>query len=143
MIKRNLWIYNGSVNFSRDTSGSAIHADKQIAIDAPIYEQYIDLLCQFRPQDVYNFIMVNEGYRLEPTLEVTRQHFTCLQIREGTGMRQIFFLFQHEYICCGYSREAPRLLENISNICFCAGISKISILFAGKIKASYLEPSSL
>ena len=72
--------------FSRDTSGSAIHTEKQVAIDAPIYEQYIDLLCQFKPQDVYNFIMVNEGYRLEQTLEV------CLFLN-ARGM----LIFKHLY----------------------------------------------
>ncbi|WAR10580.1 VPS8-like protein [Mya arenaria] len=37
---------------------------------ASIFELYIDLMCKFRPNDVYNFIKPNEGYRLEQTLAI-------------------------------------------------------------------------
>ena len=36
-----------------------------------VVELYVDLMCQFRPQDVYNFIKMNEGYRLEEALQVS------------------------------------------------------------------------
>lgn len=55
----------------RDSGGSAIHTDKQVNIDPWIIELYVDLMCQFRPQEVYNYIKLNEGYRLEQTLEVS------------------------------------------------------------------------
>ncbi|XP_052813444.1 vacuolar protein sorting-associated protein 8 homolog isoform X3 [Mya arenaria] len=56
------------------TSGSAINTDKQIQVEASIFELYIDLMCKFRPNDVYNFIKPNEGYRLEQTLAICRKH---------------------------------------------------------------------
>uniref|UniRef100_K1R9K0 Vacuolar protein sorting-associated protein 8-like protein n=1 Tax=Magallana gigas TaxID=29159 RepID=K1R9K0_MAGGI len=58
----------------RDSGGSAIHTDKQVNIDPWIIELYVDLMCQFRPQEVYNYIKLNEGYRLEQTLEICRRH---------------------------------------------------------------------
>ncbi|KAL5005898.1 hypothetical protein ScPMuIL_017056 [Solemya velum] len=58
----------------KDIAGSAIHAERQVNIDPEIYELYVDLLCQFRQHDAYNFIKMNEGYRLEQTLEICRKH---------------------------------------------------------------------
>ena len=55
----------------RDLGSSAIHTDKQVNIDPWIMELYVDLMCQFRPQEVYNYIKLNEGYRLEQTLAVS------------------------------------------------------------------------
>ncbi|KAL3853951.1 hypothetical protein ACJMK2_013245 [Sinanodonta woodiana] len=57
----------------RETTGSAVHPERQLTLDALIYEKYIELLCKYKPQEVYNFIMVNEGYRLEETLEICRK----------------------------------------------------------------------
>ncbi|XP_064597923.1 vacuolar protein sorting-associated protein 8 homolog [Liolophura sinensis] len=58
----------------KDTSGSAINTDRQISIDPEIYELYIDLLCQFKPGDVANYVKMTEGYRLEQTLAICRRH---------------------------------------------------------------------
>lgn len=54
----------------RESNGSAINPDKQINLDPDIMELYIDLMCRFRASDVCNFIKMNEGYRLEETLQV-------------------------------------------------------------------------
>ncbi|KAK6181620.1 hypothetical protein SNE40_009442 [Patella caerulea] len=58
----------------RDAQSSAINADKQVHIEADIIESYIDLMCRYKPADVYNFIKVTEGYRLEETLDICRQY---------------------------------------------------------------------
>ncbi|XP_070185455.1 vacuolar protein sorting-associated protein 8 homolog isoform X3 [Littorina saxatilis] len=58
----------------REASGSALHPEKQITLDPDVVELYIDLMCRFRPGDVYNFIKMNEGYRLEETLQICRKH---------------------------------------------------------------------
>lgn len=62
---------------SRDTSGSAINTDRQVSIDPEIYELYIDLLCQFKPGDVANYVKMSEGYRLEQTLAVSPCCICC------------------------------------------------------------------
>lgn len=54
----------------RESNGSAINPDKQINLDPDIMELYIDLMCRFRANEVCNFIKMNEGYRLEETLQV-------------------------------------------------------------------------
>lgn len=59
--------------FCREASGSAIHPDKQINVDAVIHEKYIDLMCEYEPKLVYNYVIAAEGYRLEPTLEVCKE----------------------------------------------------------------------
>lgn len=56
--------------YCRDSVGSAIHPDRQVNLEPQIHEIYINLMCLHRPGDVYNYIKVNEGYRLEETLEV-------------------------------------------------------------------------
>ncbi|KAK7507486.1 hypothetical protein BaRGS_00001421 [Batillaria attramentaria] len=58
----------------RETNGSAINPEKQMNLDPDIVELYIDLMCRFRPHDVCNFIKMNEGYRLEETLQICRKH---------------------------------------------------------------------
>lgn len=40
-------------------------------IEPQVLELYVDLLCEYRPQDVCSFIKMNEGYRLEETLQVS------------------------------------------------------------------------
>ena len=63
-------IKKGLVLFYRESTGSAINPEKQSNLDPDVVELYIDLLCQFKPADVCNFIKMNEGYRLEETLKV-------------------------------------------------------------------------
>ena len=62
-------------------SGSAIHTDEQIQVEASIFELYIDLMCKFRPNDVYNFLKPSEGYRLEQTLAVSRLYIIILRFK--------------------------------------------------------------
>ena len=68
----------------RDTSGSAIHTEKQVHVDASIFELYIDLMCQFKPHHVENFIKTNEGYRLEETLAVNLFLFSLLSLHNDS-----------------------------------------------------------
>jgi len=35
-----------------------------------VFELYIELMCQYKPNEVLNYIKMNEGYRLEQTLQV-------------------------------------------------------------------------
>ncbi|XP_069107470.1 vacuolar protein sorting-associated protein 8 homolog isoform X1 [Argopecten irradians] len=58
----------------RDSMGSAIHQERQVVVEPHIFELYIDLMAQYRPNDVYSYIKLNEGYRLEQTLEICRKH---------------------------------------------------------------------
>ena len=54
----------------RESNSSAIQPEKQGSLDPDIMELYIDLMCQFQAKEVCNFIKMNEGYRLEETLQV-------------------------------------------------------------------------
>ncbi|XP_041374342.1 vacuolar protein sorting-associated protein 8 homolog isoform X2 [Gigantopelta aegis] len=58
----------------RDSVSSAVNLDKQIGIEPRIVELYISLMCEHQQHEVYNFIKMNEGYRLEQTLEICRKH---------------------------------------------------------------------
>lgn len=49
---------------------NTVNPEKQTPLDPDIVEFYVDLMCRFRPQDVCNFIKMNDGYRLEETLKV-------------------------------------------------------------------------
>ncbi|EEC14167.1 conserved hypothetical protein, partial [Ixodes scapularis] len=44
---------------------------------AEVQEKYIDLMCQFEPGAVHQFISSFDGYRLEETLEICRRHKVC------------------------------------------------------------------
>ena len=43
-------------------------------------ERYIELLCRFQPEAVYNFLKINDNYRLEEALDVRlfRRHLPLL-----------------------------------------------------------------
>ncbi|CAC5412316.1 VPS8 [Mytilus coruscus] len=58
----------------KDTGSSAIHQDRGINIEPQVFELYIDLMCQFKPNEVLNYIKMNEGYRLEQTLQICRKY---------------------------------------------------------------------
>ena len=63
--------YYNNYNFiNRDTGSSAIHQDRGVNIEPHVFELYIDLMCQYKPNEVLNYIKMNEGYRLEQTLQV-------------------------------------------------------------------------
>ncbi|XP_052234778.1 vacuolar protein sorting-associated protein 8 homolog isoform X2 [Dreissena polymorpha] len=72
--ERVLFQFLQGVMLYRDASGSAINPESQVQVEAAIFELYIDLLCRYRPADVYTFIKVNDGYRLEQTLDICRKH---------------------------------------------------------------------
>jgi hypothetical protein len=36
-----------------------------------VVERYIELLCRYQPEAVYNFLKINDNYRLEEALEVS------------------------------------------------------------------------
>lgn len=46
-------------------------------INPDIQEKYIELMCQYNPEQVYSYIRSTEGYRLEETLEICR-HFKVM-----------------------------------------------------------------
>ncbi|XP_064646589.1 vacuolar protein sorting-associated protein 8 homolog isoform X2 [Lineus longissimus] len=58
----------------RETTGSAIYTDRQITIEPQIHEKYIELMCQFHPSNVYNYIKGADGYRLPETLLISKRH---------------------------------------------------------------------
>ncbi|XP_063412679.1 vacuolar protein sorting-associated protein 8 homolog [Mytilus trossulus] len=58
----------------KDTGSSAIHQDRGINIEPQVFELYISLMCQFKPNEVLNYIKMNEGYRLEQTLQICRKY---------------------------------------------------------------------
>ncbi|XP_035826479.1 vacuolar protein sorting-associated protein 8 homolog isoform X2 [Aplysia californica] len=58
----------------RDAQSSALKPEKQIHLEPQVLELYVDLMCEFKPQEVCNFIKMNEGYRLEETLQIVRKH---------------------------------------------------------------------
>lgn len=43
--------------------------------DAQIQQTYIELMCQYDPDNVYIFISSSDGYRLQDTLEVCLRRF--------------------------------------------------------------------
>ena len=43
---------------------------QEIAPPSHVVERYIELLCRYQPEAVYNFLKVNDNYRLEEALEV-------------------------------------------------------------------------
>ncbi|XP_013387109.1 vacuolar protein sorting-associated protein 8 homolog isoform X2 [Lingula anatina] len=58
----------------KESSGSAIHSDRQVQLEPAVHEQYIELMCQYQPTAVYSYIKAAEGYRLEETLELCRKY---------------------------------------------------------------------
>lgn len=43
---------------------------QEIAPPSHVVERYIELLCRYQPQAVYNFLKLNDNYRLEEALDV-------------------------------------------------------------------------
>ena len=70
--------------YCRDNSGSAVFSDRHINIEPHIHELYIQLMAKCEPTNVYNYIRMAEGYRLEETLEV-RGHWVRHGRRGATG----------------------------------------------------------
>ncbi len=68
-IKR-IWIKWILCPNSRETSGSAIFTERHFNIEPEIHELYINLLCKHKPEEVYDYVRVSEGYRVPETLEV-------------------------------------------------------------------------
>ncbi|GFO47915.1 vacuolar protein sorting-associated protein 8-like protein [Plakobranchus ocellatus] len=58
----------------RDAQSSALKPEKNTPLEPEVLELYIDLMCEYRPQDVCNFLKMNEGYRLEEALQIVRKH---------------------------------------------------------------------
>jgi len=77
--------------FIRDIVGSAIHQDRQVSIAPEIFELYIDLMAQNKATEVHNFIKMNEGYRLEQTLEVWPDHM--FYVLDSSQYNKIFSTF--------------------------------------------------
>lgn len=68
-------VYTLSVNFSWIDSLSKpklcrSQAKQEIAPPSHVVERYIELLCRYQPEAVYNFLKINDNYRLEEALDV-------------------------------------------------------------------------
>jgi hypothetical protein len=63
-----------------------------VHVEAGIFELYIDLMCEFKPQQVENFIKTNEGYRLEETLAVRSFN---LKLIDGSLFVACTFIFNN------------------------------------------------
>ena len=44
---------------------------QEIQPPSHVAERYIELLCQYQPEVVYNFLRTNDNYRLEEALDVS------------------------------------------------------------------------
>ena len=67
--------------YSREATGSAIYADRQANLEPGVQERFIDLMCEYQPGNVHNYVKTADGYRLEETLEIVRKH----QLSEATA----------------------------------------------------------
>ena len=53
---------------------------QEIAPPSHVVERYIELLCRYQPEAVYNFLKINDNYRLEEALEVSTSNLIlCMQ----------------------------------------------------------------
>ena len=44
---------------------------QEIVPPSHVVERYIELLCRYQPEGVYNFVRSNDNYRLEEALDVS------------------------------------------------------------------------
>jgi hypothetical protein len=51
----------------------------EFSFDPALVERYIELMCEFSPQSVYQYITSSEGYRLENAMKVTGAFVTFEQ----------------------------------------------------------------
>ncbi|XP_070570211.1 vacuolar protein sorting-associated protein 8 homolog isoform X2 [Ptychodera flava] len=58
----------------KESSGSAIYVREQAIIDPEVQEKYIELMCQYHINNVYNYVRNTENYRIEETLEIVRRY---------------------------------------------------------------------
>ncbi|GFR94592.1 vacuolar protein sorting-associated protein 8-like protein, partial [Elysia marginata] len=58
----------------RDAQSSALKPEKNTPLEPEVLELYVDLMCEYRPNDVCNFLKMNEGYRLDEVLQIVRKH---------------------------------------------------------------------
>ena len=53
---------------------------QEIAPPSHVVERYIELLCRYQPEGVYNFLRANDTYRLEEAQDVSVTSITLLFI---------------------------------------------------------------
>ncbi|KAG1714892.1 Vacuolar protein sorting-associated protein 8 [Nymphon striatum] len=56
------------------SNGKEKEGDFQPVIEAAVHETYIELMCQYNPNNVAQHVKNNEGYRLEETLDICRKY---------------------------------------------------------------------
>ena len=66
---------------------------QEIAPPSHVVERYIELLCRYQPEAVYNFLRINDNYRLEEALEVSVFNLITSLLNES---RKISFI-EHRY----------------------------------------------
>ena len=54
----------------READVDGCYPEKAFAFDVDVVEMYVDLMCQYRPDDVCKFIKGNDCYRLDEALKV-------------------------------------------------------------------------
>ncbi|XP_038644180.1 LOW QUALITY PROTEIN: vacuolar protein sorting-associated protein 8 homolog [Scyliorhinus canicula] len=56
-------------------SSDGVQVNRELLqLNPDIHEQYLDLLCQYDPHRVINFLRVSEYYRLEEAIQITEKH---------------------------------------------------------------------
>ncbi|GCB73005.1 hypothetical protein scyTo_0002298 [Scyliorhinus torazame] len=63
-------------------SSDGVQVNRELLqLNPDIHEQYLDLLCQYDPHRVTNFLRVSEYYRLEEAIQITEKH----KLREASA----------------------------------------------------------
>ncbi|XP_042192030.1 vacuolar protein sorting-associated protein 8 homolog isoform X2 [Callorhinchus milii] len=66
-------------NLLNPTDGGQVN--RELQRNPQIHEKYIDLLCQFQPDRIPDFLRLSEHYRLEEATQITKRH----QLHEATA----------------------------------------------------------
>ena len=55
-------------NFLKNLHGNSVQ------FEAKTSENYLDLLCQYNPEQVYDFLRLNDSYRLDQALDIVKRY---------------------------------------------------------------------
>lgn len=93
---------------------------QNIAIDSTDCETYIDLLCQYQPEDLDKFLKENENYRLEYALDIMQKYklFDCMvYLYEKKGDFEAAFNLSMELLKEAPESTAEMRALNLSAMC--------------------------
>jgi len=91
-----------------------------IILDACDYENYINLLCQYNPENVEAFLKNNDLYKLETTLEIVKKyelHNACVYLYEKKGDYHAAFQLSLELLKESPESSSETLALQISTLC--------------------------